>query len=179
MTTTRPPRDGATDDPLDVRHWEEVEEATELLHEERPIEAILDLRRVLKDSPRNPYAFHYLGVALWETNELEASRDAYRASLAIAPKYLGARIHLSHVLRSLGDLRGAIEQAEVARRQHPEDPEVWHALGLAYAQRGDKDQARRYLEAFLHSNPEFEVSVEVRATLERLGSAPIKDDDDE
>ncbi len=168
--------DAAASDPLDVRHWQEVEEAVELLQEERPIEAILELRRVIQDSPRNPYGFHYLGVALFETHELEASRDAYRAAVAIAPRYRGARVHLSHVLRKLGDARGAIEQAEIARRQDPNDAEVWHALGLAHAARGDKDLARRYLEAFLHSNPEFEVTLEVRAALEQLGPAPEDDD---
>jgi Flp pilus assembly protein TadD len=167
----------AGNDPLDERHWEEVEEAVELLQEDRPIEAILELRRVLAASPRNPYAFHHLGVALFETAELEASRDAYRAAVAIAPGYLGARLHLSHVLRQLGDLRGAIEQAEQARRQAPEDPETWHALGLAHAGRGDKQAARRWLEAYLRSNPEFEVSLEVRAALERLGPAPRSDED--
>lgn len=171
------PRIEAGSDPLDTRYWEEVEEAVELLQEERPIEAILELRRVLAASPRNPYGFHYLGVALYETDELEASRDAYRAAVAIAPGYRGARLHLSHVLRQLCDLRGAIEQAETARRQAPDDPETWHALGLAHAARGDKPAARRWLEAFLRSSPEFEVSIEVRAALERLGPPPADEDD--
>lgn len=173
----QPRNASAAGDPLDARHWEEVEEAAELLQEERPIEAIIELRRVLGESPRNPYAFHFLGVALHETSELEASRDAYRAAVAVAPRYLGARLHLSHVLRQLGDVRAAIEQGEIARRQAPDDPETWHALGLAHAARGDKQAARRWLEAYLMSNPEFEVSIEVRATLERLGPAPRDDDD--
>lgn len=167
---------GERDDVLDSRHWDEVEEAVELLHEERWLDAILELRRVLEASPRNPYAFHFLGVALYETGEHAAARDAYRAALAIAPKYLGARLHLSHTLRLLGDVKGAIEAGEIARRQAPDDPEVWHALGLSLALRGDADAARRYLEAFLRSQPEFEVSVEVRAMLERLGPAAENDD---
>jgi Flp pilus assembly protein TadD len=162
-------------DVLDARHWDEVDEAVELLHEERWLDAILELRRVLEASPRNPYAFHFLGVALFESGEYGAARDAYRAAIAIAPKYLGARVHLSHALRLLGDLKGAVDAGEVARRQSPDDPEVWHALGLALALRGEKEPARRYLEAFLRSQPEFEVSVEVRAMLERLGPAPEDD----
>ncbi len=165
-------------DPIDAQHWSEVEDAVEAIHDEQPFEAIVALRRVLQTSPRNPYAFHWLGVALFETNELEASRDAYRAALALAPKYLGARIHLSHVLRMLGDVRGALEQAETARRQAPDDPEAWHALGLAHAQRGDKEIARRWLEGYLaKGNPEFEVQMEVRAILDRLGAPPRRDED--
>ena len=172
----RPPASPEPLDPVDAANWEKVEEAAELLHEQQPIEAIVELRRVIQESPRNPYAFHLLGIALFETSELEASRDAYRAALALAPKYLGARVHLSHVLRMLRDLRGAIEQAEIASRQAPNDPEVWHALGLAHAQRGDKESARKYLEAYLGSNPDFEVALEVRGILQQLGPPP-KDDD--
>jgi Flp pilus assembly protein TadD len=163
-------------DPVDAAHWGMVEEAAELLHEEQPFEAIVELRRVIKEAPRNPYAYHLLGIALFETSELEAARDAYRAALALSPRYLGARVHLSHVLRMTRDLRGAIEQAEIALRQAPDDPEVWHALGLAHAQRGDNESARRYLEAYLGSSPDFEVAEEVREILKALGPPPKEED---
>ncbi len=165
-------------DPVDAKHWEEVEDAVELIHDQQVVEAILALREVVRRSPKNPYAFHWLGVALFESSELEASRDAYRAALALSPKYLGARIHLSHVLRMLRDVRGAIEQAELARRQAPEDPDVWHALGIAHAQRGDKEMARKYLEAYLaKGHPEFEVQAEVRGILDQLGPPQRRDED--
>ncbi|NUQ77025.1 MAG: tetratricopeptide repeat protein, partial [Polyangiaceae bacterium] len=83
-------------------HWDAVEEATELLIEERYVEALIELRRVIKNDPKNPYAFNYLGVALFETGELEAARDAYRAAIRLAPDYLAARVGLSHALRTLG-----------------------------------------------------------------------------
>jgi predicted Zn-dependent protease len=170
---------GAGHDPADAKNWEEVEDAVEALHDEQPIEAIVALRAVIKQNPRNPYAFHYLGVSLFETAELEAARDAYRAALALAPQYLGARIHLSHVLRMLRDVRGAVEQGEIAKRQAPNDPDVWHALGMAHAQRGDKEMARQLLEAYLRSNPEFEVGMEVRAILHQFGPAPEPSDEDD
>jgi len=87
-------------------------------------------------------------------------------------------VHLSHVLRMLRDVRGAIEQGEIAKRQAPTDAEVWHALGMAHAQRGDKEMARTMLEAYLRSGPEFEVGMEVRAILQQLGPAPEPSDED-
>jgi Flp pilus assembly protein TadD len=158
-------------DPIDAQHWAEVEDAVELIHDEQLEPAILALRDVVSANPRNPYGFYWLGIALFEASQLEAARDAYRAALALAPRYLGARIHLSHVLRMLGDVRGALEQGEIARRQSPEDPEVWHALGVAHAQRGDVDVAVQYLEGYLaKGSPEFEVQLEVRAILDRLAA---------
>jgi len=174
-----PPRDHAQGqdaiDPEDAAHWAAVEDAVEFLHDGQLMPALEALRDAAKSSPKNPYAFHFMGVALFEAGELEAARDAYRAAVALAPKYLGARIHLSHVLRMLRDVRGAIEQAEIARHQAPTDPEVWHALGMAHAQRGDKESARKYLEAYLSSSPELEVAAEVRAVLMQLGPPPRED----
>jgi tetratricopeptide (TPR) repeat protein len=149
-------------------HWEAVEEASELLHEERFEEALLALRDALKADPKNPYAYYFLGVCLYETAQLEASRDAYRAALKLSPDYMGARVSLSHVLRMLGDLRGAITEAEEALRRRAEDADALHAAGLAHAARGNASTARRYLNAFLASNPEFEAATEVRAILDDL-----------
>ena len=91
----------------------EVEEAVELLHDERFRDALYALRDVIKASPQNPLRVPLLGWRL-ETAQPEAARDAYRAAVRLAPNYLGARVALSHVLRMLGDLRGAIAEAEEA-----------------------------------------------------------------
>jgi thioredoxin-like negative regulator of GroEL len=68
----------------------------------------------------------------------------------------------------LGDLRGAIAESEAALKRSPGDSDALHAAGLAHAARGDDEAARRYLRAFLASNPEFETATEVRAILETL-----------
>jgi tetratricopeptide (TPR) repeat protein len=151
-------------------HWDAVDEATELLHEERFQEALYALRDVAKANPRNEYAFNFMGVALYELGQFDASRDAFRAALRLSPTYLGARVGLSNVLRLLGDLRGAIAEGEAALRQQNDDGDAMHALGLAHAARGDREAAIRYLEKFLDSKPELEVAIEVRAQLEQLGA---------
>jgi tetratricopeptide (TPR) repeat protein len=155
---------------LDTAHWAEVEEASELLHEEQYQEALYALRDVIKASPTNPYAYYFLGVALFETAQMDAARDAYRAAVKLAPGYLGARVSLSHVLRMLGDLRGAIAESEDALRRYPGSADALHAAGLAHAARGDDHAARRYLEAYLATQPEFESATEVRAILEGMKS---------
>lgn len=164
----------------DAAHWSAVEEATELLHEERYHDAMVELRRVVQDDPKNPYAFYYLGVAFYEVGELEASRDAYMACLKLAPKHLGARVALAHVKRALGDVRGAIKEGMAALSLAPGDGDALYALALAHKARGDDAAARRYLEAFLGTNPEFEVATEVRGMLAEMpGGAPGRRDDDE
>jgi cytochrome c-type biogenesis protein CcmH/NrfG len=152
----------------DAAHWSAVEEATELLHEERFHEALTLLRDVIKADPTNPYAFFFLGQGLYEVGETQAARDAYRACLKLAPKHLGARIALTHVLRKLGETRDAVKEGLIALEQAPSDGDVLYAIGLAYVSRGESRAARRYLEAFLRAKPEFEARLEVEGILAGL-----------
>lgn len=156
-------------DARDAEHWAAVEEATELLHEERYKEALEALHAIVKADPTNAYAFFFTGQTLYEVGELEPARDAYRACLALAPKHLGARVALCHVLRKTGAIRDAIKEGLIALEQAPDDADVLHAIGLAYVARGETAPARRYLEAFLRAQPEFEVRAEVEAILAALG----------
>src|SRR5262249_54775808 len=135
-------------------------------------DALLALRDVIKADPTNPYAFHLLGLALCETAQLEPARDAYRAAIKLSPDYLGARVALSHVLRVLGDPKGALAQAKEALRRFPKDADAMHAAGLAYAATGDRPAARRHLQGFLDTEPEAEAALEVRQILEMLGIGP-------
>jgi Flp pilus assembly protein TadD len=159
--------------------WSAVEEATELLHEERFREALVELRRVLEADPQNPYAYYFLGIAFFEVGEIEPARDAYASCLRLAPAHLGARVALCHVLRMLGDVRGAIREGMAALSSAPGDAEALYAVGLAYHARGDEQAAKKYLETFLATGPEFEVAVETRALLAAIGGeAPGSEDDD-
>jgi tetratricopeptide (TPR) repeat protein len=170
----------AATDQADKRAWGEVEEAVELMQDERFQEALYTLRDVIKANPQNPYAFYFLGVALFETAQAEPARDAYRAAIRLSPNYLGARVSLSHVLRMLGDVRGAITEAEEALKRSSGDGDALHAAGLAHAARGDNEAARKYLNAFLASNPEFEAATEVRSILAAMSQGePSNDDDDD
>jgi Flp pilus assembly protein TadD len=153
----------------DKAYWDAVEEATELLHEERFHEALTALREVIRKSPQNPYAYYFLGIGLYEVGEQGPARDAYRACLKLAPDHLGARVSLSHVMRQLGDPKEAIKEATKALSQAPGDAEALYAAGLAYLQRGDDAAARKYLEAFLETGPELEISLEVEGILSTLG----------
>lgn len=162
-----------SDDPKDAKdaaHWEAVEEAAELLHEERFREALVMLRDILTRDPKNPYAFYLAGIALFESGELAPARDAYRACLNVAPHHLGARVALSHVLRSLGETKEAIREGMEALSQSPSDGDALHAVGLAYLARGETVAARKYLTAFLDTHPEFEVETEVRSLIAEMGS---------
>ncbi len=150
-----------------------------MLHEGQFREALARLRDVLAADPMNSYAFHMLGIALYEVGQIESARDAYRATLRLAPNHLGARVHLSHVLRETGDGRGAIKEGMEALRRFPGDGDALHAIGLAYHARTEYAAAKKYLEAFLETGPELEVATEVRVLLVAMdGGAPASEEPD-
>lgn len=155
-------------DDQDAVHWEAVEEVTELLHEERFREALALLHEIMKKDPSNPYAFFFTGQALYEVGELEPARDAYRAAIRLAPRHIGARIALSHVLRKTGELRDAVKEGMVAVELAPHDGDALYAVGLAYLAKGESTAARRYLEAFLKMKPELETRMEVEGLLQAM-----------
>jgi Flp pilus assembly protein TadD len=132
--------------PRDEQHWQAVEEATELLLEGRLEDGLKMLRDLVRREPSNPYAYHFIGTALFELRQLEPARDAYRAAIKLAPGYLAARVALSHVLRLLGDIDGALEQATEALELFPRDGAALHAAGLAHAAKGQRGPARTRLE---------------------------------
>lgn len=166
-------------DPEDSSHWEAVEEATELLLEKNHHAALQHLREVIKQDPRNPYAYYYTGTALFEVGRFDECIVAYRAALKLAPRYLAARTGLAQALRINGDYRAAIAEARRVLDVAPGDSDALFALGLAQSSSGDARGAIRTLEAFLESSPEFEISVEAKALLARLkDELPDNDNDD-
>jgi cytochrome c-type biogenesis protein CcmH/NrfG len=152
----------------DAAHWDAVEEVVELLHEERFRDAIVEIRGVLRADAANPYAYYFLGIAFFEIGELEPARDAYAACLKLAPNHIGARVALSHVLRATGNVRGAIREGLDALARSSGHQDALHATGLAYHAYGDEEAARRYLEAFLATRPEYDAAEEVKELLATL-----------
>ncbi len=153
----------------DTAHWAAVEEACEFLLEGDFEEGLRRLRDVIREDPENPYAYHYVGVSLYELRQLQPARDAFRAALRHAPAYLAARVGLSHVLRELGDPRGALVEAQDALARFPRDGDAMRAAGLAHAALGQRKAATRQLEGYLGASPDVEDQLEVRQILEMLG----------
>jgi tetratricopeptide (TPR) repeat protein len=163
----------------DAARWEAVEEPTEMMLEGDYHEALVRLRDIIKADPKNHYAYYYTGTALFEIGQFEAAAAAYRAAVKLSPKYVGARVGLSHSLRVIDEHRAAMAEARKALEIAPGDGDALYALGLAQAAFGDKVSARRSIEAFLHTGPEFEVANEARAMLDKLGQPEGDGDDDD
>ena len=164
--------EGESDEARDAARWEAVEEATELLVDGDQRAALAHLRGVLETDPGNGYAYHYVGTAFFELEELVPARDAYRAAIAAFPHHLGARVALVHCLRLLNETADAVIQANAALELFPEDADATFALALALAARGQRKDAVRVFKRFLARSPEVEVQLETQGIIDMLHQEP-------
>lgn len=114
----------------------------------RRAEAAAAFRRVLAVSPLHAPAHNHLGILLEADGKLDEAAEHYRRAVASQAAYRMAQFNLGRVLVALGRPREAVEQLEqILEPDDEETPRYLHALAVAYARAGDRDQARQYLEA--------------------------------
>jgi tetratricopeptide (TPR) repeat protein len=89
------------------------------------------LREAVRRGPRNPAAWHALGLVLLSLGNAAGAEQAYRSGLLADPEALENRVGLATLALSRGDLSGALVQydAIVARRPKFADAH----LGRSYA----------------------------------------------
>lgn len=75
--------------------------------------AILLLRSVVAQQPRNADALNYLGFSYRESGDLENAMEAYRRALAVDPNHKRANEYLGELYVRLGDLPKA--EAQLAK----------------------------------------------------------------
>lgn len=156
------------DSPEDRARWDAVEDAVEMLREERTAEAIPMLRAAVERDPANAYAHFYLGTALAAEGKHGPALAAFTEAERHAPAYLGAVVAKGWCLHELDRLAEAVRAGERALELRAEDPDALYLLGVVHADRGARREAVDYLERFLATNPDVEARHEAEALLSAL-----------
>lgn len=146
--------------------WEAVEEGVELLHDGRLDEAVDQLLGVTRDDPENEYAFHFLGHAYFEKEAYPQALKAYVEALTLAPDYMGAMLGAGQTLRMMGEYDRALRMGHRVLQKKEDDGDALFLVGATHFQKGENQQAKRYLERFLETGPELEVALEVEGMLQ-------------
>src|SRR5215475_6997156 len=136
--------------------WEAAQEGAELIAEHEPQRAIEVLEALLRDDPKNEYAFFFLGSAYYELGDYKKALAAYVEALRLVPSYMGAMINAGHTLRMLGRYDQAIRMAHEVLARAKDDPDALFLAGASHFARGDNSAAAQFLTRFLHTNPEIE-----------------------
>lgn len=148
--------------------WEAAQEGAELVREGQYAEAVATLTELAERQPTNEYAHFFLGCAYFEQEQYAKALRPYLTAVQLAPRYVGALVHLGHTLRMLRRYEEAIRLGHEILRIEKDDPDALYLIGTSHFAAGNADAARTFLERFLTTRAEPEVVLEVEGMLQVL-----------
>jgi choline-sulfatase len=132
------------------------------------------LEAVLKEDPNNPQAHLRLGYAELERSRCDRAEPHLRTALDARLPSADAGLGLADCRLRAKDFRGAAQALEAARALEPGNPVVEANLGLVALARNDSQNAIKWLQAALATDPNL---LEARFALARaLGRAGRRDE---
>lgn len=111
-------------------------------------------RAILAEQPRQPDAWHLLGLILCQRGEAEAGIAFIRQALALAPALPDACYNLALALEQAGSGAEAEAAYRSACAQAPTDPRPWHRLAFLLKDQGRLGPAIACLQDALRQQPD-------------------------
>lgn len=119
---------------------DEVKKGMEALKAENFAEAEVIFKKARADSPEDPQAAHYHGVALEGLEQFDAAVEAYKKAIELQPKLIAASQNLSALLQTLERYDEALAVAEAGLEIDPKDPGLLINRAYAIDLSGDPQQ---------------------------------------
>ncbi len=110
---------------------------------------------MLKSAPRSHQVLHLQGLIDNRRGKPQRAAKTIRRAIALAPREAAYHNNLGEVLRSDGDLAGAIAAYRRAIELRPGYPEALSNLGIAMMAQGHPDEAEKALSAAIALQPKL------------------------
>jgi len=149
-----------------------VEQGIEAIKAQDFAKAKALLSEARKESPKDPQAAYYLGVALEGLSDGTGATAAYKDALALDPKLTEASVNLSALLLDAKDAAGALSVADVGLKSAPKQPDLLLNRALALEAAGKKEESLKAYGAAVAASPD---NIELRIAYAELLTA-AKDD---
>jgi Flp pilus assembly protein TadD len=104
------------------------------------------LREAVRRGPKDPAAWHALGLVELSQNNLSGAEQAYRSGLLADPSALENRVGLATLALRRGDLAAALVQYDAIAEQRPKLADAQLGRSFALIGLGRFDDARRALD---------------------------------
>jgi Flp pilus assembly protein TadD len=105
------------------------------------------LEQAVKETPKDPQASFYLGVADEALGDAKGAADNYHHALELDPKLTEASTNLSGVLLDQGDAAGALAACDAGLKIAPKNPSLRRNRAVALDQTGSKDAVAAFKAA--------------------------------
>jgi tetratricopeptide (TPR) repeat protein len=164
-----------------------VEEATLAIKAQDFAKAKALLSEARTESPKDPQAAFYLGVALEGLSDGPGATSAYKDALALDPKLVEAAVNLSALLLDAKDAAGALAAADLGLKNAPKQPDLLLNRALALEAAGKKDESLKAYGAAVAVSPDnielhiayaelLTAAKDEKTALEQLRSVSTTDD---
>ncbi len=124
------------------------------LAERRFQEATDAFNQVVKDQPKMPMAYYYLGKTYQITGDINAAKEAYATAVDQAPELVPPRVALAQLRLREGNLDEVRAHVDKLREVAPGLPDTLHLSGLLALADHNLKQAERDFKAVIKLLPE-------------------------
>ena len=145
-----------------------VEQGIEAIKAQDFAKAKALLSEARAESPKDPQAAFYLGVALEGSSDGAGAATAYKDALALDPKLTEASVNLSALLLDQKDAAGALSAADLGLKTAPKQPDLLLNRALSLEASGKKDEALKAYGAAVTASPD---NIELRIAYAELLTA--------
>jgi Flp pilus assembly protein TadD/predicted aspartyl protease len=104
-------------------------------------------------APRSPEALALYGDSLWACGLFDAAEEQYRLALSLKPELARGRHGLARSLLARTKLEAAMNEAQVALRLAPSDPEINHTVGTIYERMHEYEEAAAAYSSYVNLLP--------------------------
>jgi arylsulfatase A-like enzyme/Flp pilus assembly protein TadD len=136
-----------------IPYHEALLSANRLLDENRPGEALVELRRIVADVPDFLPARLFLGEALAKSGRLEDALEVFRQLAHDDPRHGEVHARLGWVLGQQGNRDEALAELRRARELAPETAEYRINLGASFSELGSQEEARQMFQSAIEIDP--------------------------
>ena len=127
----------------------------ELYKQDRIPEAILALRKAVKENKDDYQAWQFLGLALIQGKDLKNATKSFETVLKLQPGYATGHTGLSYVLLLRNKLSDAVREAQAALNIDPQIADAHYVIGVARLRSDAKEEALEQAEVVIKLNPRF------------------------
>jgi len=112
-------------------------------------------RVVITINPAHTQAWYNLGLALYKSEKLEESIEAYMTVLHLQPTMHQAHENLAAALHKIGDLEQAMSHCQKAIGLQPNSAVAFNTLGIIYREQGNVENALDTFNHAIEADPNF------------------------
>lgn len=129
------------------------------------------LQAAVSESPKDPQAVFYFGVALEGSGDGKGAIEQYKKALSLDPKLTEASANLSGALLDQGDAAGALAAADHGLKSAPKSPDLLRNKAAALDAAGSKDAPGAFRAAMAASPKDESLRYLYAESLARTGDS--------